>query len=108
MLVIYEMNSNFMNQIVSGPAHHFNYQRDFELGVIFFKDLHEFASAKINSGLYWFWIDLVDGRETVVALGGDSYLVADPSFLGSSSYKETLATDPSSPDPTSDQEDFHR
>jgi ribosomal protein S18 acetylase RimI-like enzyme len=112
--VIYELKEfHEPTRVRSGSPRQLS-QSDLELGVIFLRefseevllethDLHELVQAKINSGLFWFWIDLVDGRETVVALGGHSHLVVDPS-VGTSSDKETLTTDPFLLDPTSNKE----
>jgi hypothetical protein len=98
MLVIYEPN-----RVRAGRLTISIISSDLELGVIFKEfsdevllathDVHEFTLAKIKSGLDWFWIDLVDYRETVVTLEGDSHLVVDPSSLGSSF--DSHARDPS-------------
>jgi predicted GNAT family acetyltransferase len=86
--LIYEVK-HFQEPTQSKGSPHQLTHDDIEIGAIFLKEFNEevkfetnfdliaFTRAKVEAGLYWFWIDIIDGRKTIVALGGHSFVVAN-------------------------------
>jgi predicted GNAT family acetyltransferase len=87
--LIYEVKDLREPSQWKGSPHQLTHD-DIEIGAIFLKEFHEevnfetnfdliaFTRAKVDAGLYWFWTDIIDGVKTIVALGGHSFVVANP------------------------------